>query len=792
MGTSQFNIYGQVTLDTGPAAAGVKQVGSEIQNLAQTGIAGFEQVRSRLIAATREVVNLRKELQAATDPRDVARLNAALGKAQGQMNLARTEMRGMSMATRQTTESASMLAAQLGIQLPMGLERLIARMPMVQGAMAAAFSATVILAVGAAIVTVIAKGDEWLDKLRGIEAASADVFKEVAKANETLQAFGKPGSTEALRREIAGVGAEIYKVQQHIKSLETLPQTGLFSPGMWLINRKEIGLLEDQLKNLTARQKELELAIPVEKIKEQTEALKEAGEAAKRLRTQQQESLAAWSEAQVANQETLRKMTEETQKLELDTDKYFQEQRHKMAMEDIRDQESAIGEAERRSHVQLKTLSDAAREIQAQNREVASLVEARARHIESFIDRVFIHARSLSDVFHQFLMQLLGSFAKWVSREIALAWSGMKQMTGAQAGGGGGGIFGSLLGSMFGLGSAGVSPALGYAAGTAALPGGIGIEGITGGLTSGAIAPYGAGAGGIPGAAGGASSGVFGRLAFGKASLEELMASGLPSAGMILGGGALLGSAFGAGGPVKGAIGGGLVGLGIAGLLGVGLFGGPIGLAIAGIAAGIGALIGAWGRGRAKEKATEIEQGVEFAANDLYAQFRNFETDYQSALAGMQALIQQGQQAELASGTGKWGQKGAENLTRVIQDEITALNNLQRQRETSANVLGGMSIPEFAVGGQVLGVGSGVLAILHPGEFVMQRSAVDALGANFLAALNRAPRFDSGGSVGPGLASPTALHIGTINVYPERGMSRREAMNMVVTAVRDAQADGAI
>jgi len=108
-----------------------------------------------------------------------------------------------------------------------------------------------------------------------------------------------------------------------------------------------------------------------------------------------------------------------------------------------------------------------------------------------------------------------------------------------------------------------------------------------------------------------------------------------------------------------------------------------------------------------------------------------------------------------------------------------------------------MTIPEFAVGGQVPGVGSGVLAILHPGEFVMQRSAVDALGAHFLAALNRAPRFDSGGSVGPRLASPgvrqaVPLHIGTINVYPERGMSRREAMNMVVTAVRDAQADGAI
>jgi len=91
-----------------------------------------------------------------------------------------------------------------------------------------------------------------------------------------------------------------------------------------------------------------------------------------------------------------------------------------------------------------------------------------------------------------------------------------------------------------------------------------------------------------------------------------------------------------------------------------------------------------------------------------------------------------------------------------------------------------------------------MLAVLHPGEFVMQRSAVDALGTSFLGALNRAPRFDGGGAVdsrlrgNDGRAGRGDVHIGTVNVYPEKGMSRMAAKNMVIQAVRDATMDGAL
>jgi hypothetical protein len=302
----------------------------------------------------------------------------------------------------------------------------------------------------------------------------------------------------------------------------------------------------------------------------------------------------------------------------------------------------------------------------------------------------------------------------------------------------------------------------------------------------------------IPQAVGGATQGTLGALAFHPGQVL----AGLPTmlAGMgILGGIGLAGG----GGPVRGALGGALAGGGIGfGLYSLGLLGGPWGLVAAGIGAAIGALVGLFRRGGQKKKATGLEQGFEFAANDLFEQFKQFKIDYDSALAGMQELIGQGQQTLTSAGLGRWGRQGAENLTRVIQDEIRALEALEKQREARTTLMAGMTIPEFAIGGSVSGfgtrgsgLGNGILAILHPGEFVMRQQAVDALGTNFLAALNRAPRFDSGGMV-PSTQHPApstrSIVIENLNVYPERGMTDREAAQMVVRGLRRAERDGAL
>ena len=55
-----------------------------------------------------------------------------------------------------------------------------------------------------------------------------------------------------------------------------------------------------------------------------------------------------------------------------------------------------------------------------------------------------------------------------------------------------------------------------------------------------------------------------------------------------------------------------------------------------------------------------------------------------------------------------------------------------RRRQTAALA----PVPEFAEGGLV-GTRNGMLARLHPGEFVMNRQAVDRLGVNLLEGLNQ-------------------------------------------------------
>ena len=70
-------------------------------------------------------------------------------------------------------------------------------------------------------------------------------------------------------------------------------------------------------------------------------------------------------------------------------------------------------------------------------------------------------------------------------------------------------------------------------------------------------------------------------------------------------------------------------------------------------------------------------------------------------------------------------------------------------RQGRAGLIAVSSLPEFAVGGLVPNLKGGMLAIVHPGEFVMRKSAVEALGSDFLGTLNRAPRFAAGGQVSP-------------------------------------------
>ena len=120
---------------------------------------------------------------------------------------------------------------------------------------------------------------------------------------------------------------------------------------------------------------------------------------------------------------------------------------------------------------------------------------------------------------------------------------------------------------------------------------------------------------------------------------------------------------------------------------------------------------------------------------------------------------------------------------------------IEKERQSRLTAMGGMSVPEFAVGGYVgAGLNNGILAVLHPGEFVMQKSAVDSLGANFLSALNRAPRFADGGAVGGGKAAVQNIEV-NLNVQAIDGQSVaqffRRSRGYIVKEIKKAVWEGA-
>ena len=786
MGDNAVNI--RIGTDLSQLEADTKKLGSALDGAARGGIQGFEAAQQKVIDLTKRVGELRNALLQTNDPARQGQLNAALSQTSAQLQAAKTQMRGMSMETREANEKAQMLAAQFGVRLPQGLGVLLARMPAIQAAMEAAFSLTIIAAFVAGFMALIPKIKELAGEWSGFTKGMQESFQEALKANE--EALRKFLTISVGRALLDESNARIGALQREKETLEKA-----YLPLVWqqvaaLLRLREIGaeigILDDrrmvQLKQLDELNKEHNKIVG-----------KEAVEAAERY----PKELLDLADVTYTNWQGLLDLQKQGVEAEKAADQMIIASRHEMALQTNKDMEDQVRIMEEHGRVMDERVIRQSKEAQDATREAAraqeQMLEATAGKIESFIDRVFLTARSLSDVFHQFLMQTLGSFVKWISQMLAHWLTGIRQATAGAGGGGGGGLLGGLLGGIFGLGGAGVSPAMGMAgtamatgwagqAGQAALPVGMGGMALAGG-------------GGIPSAVGGAAQGTLGQLAFHPGQFL----AGLPTmlAGMgILGGVSLAGG----GGPVRGALGGALVGGGIGlGLYSLGLLGGPWGLVFAGIGAAIGGLVGLFRRGGQKRKASALEQQFEFGANDLLEQFKQFKIDYESALAGMQELIAQGQQTLTSAGLGRWGRQGAEGLTRTIQDEIRALEALQKQREARAVLMAGMTIPEFAAGGPVgfRTADGAILGLIHPGEFVMRREAVDTLGQNFLTALNRAPRFDAGGAVSP--SSPLSagqqggIHIhGDLVLYPAKDMSEREAMRMVVRGFNRAVRDGAL
>jgi hypothetical protein len=227
--------------------------------------------------------------------------------------------------------------------------------------------------------------------------------------------------------------------------------------------------------------------------------------------------------------------------------------------------------------------------------------------------------------------------------------------------------------------------------------------------------------------------------------------SGLIGSNLALGG-PLAALALGGriGGPLGGALGGGLAaaaglgGLGLLSGLGIGAAFGPIGLGIVGAAAGIGALLGSRARGRDKRHDTAIEEDAFREIRQIQEDHARFRRQFGDAVDSINSV---------------WGQAESQftrpqsrGQRRFVNDIIADMRRVEDERRRRRDLLAIQAPPEFQFGGLVgtrdSGLGSrGMMAVVHPGEFVMSRPAVERLGVSLLEGLNRGSGFgarDSG------------------------------------------------
>lgn len=381
---------------------------------------------------------------------------------------------------------------------------------------------------------------------------------------------------------------------------------------------------------------------------------------------------------------------------------------------------------------------------------------------------------------------------------IILGMSGPAGLSGGSGSGKGsaGGILGGLLGGIFGGGGNGVSGVPSTAGGSGVPWGDIGAAG--GGLstpTSGAISGYDTGGismidsaaaasiGGtpwnFPGAGGGAGSsgmpntGVIpGVGGSGMSGLLGMLAKN-PGLGATLGLGGTLGSLIGSkfSNPFAraGAMFGGIAGIAggagaLAGLItGTGAFSGalaslgifftnPWTVIPAAVIAAIFGLSGLFGNGQSKVDASKIADQGFAQIKSIEEQYKNFQVDYPTGINNMNTVWNQMVSQWQAIG-GSVGSNSIQDQGKYYQQYLTAMQAIYASRQarsgyaqsataslptsTLVNGTKGLPLPEFAQGGPIPGAGSpGVMVVAHPGEYVMNRAAVQRVGRETLQSMN--------------------------------------------------------
>ncbi len=165
------------------------------------------------------------------------------------------------------------------------------------------------------------------------------------------------------------------------------------------------------------------------------------------------------------------------------------------------------------------------------------------------------------------------------------------------------------------------------------------------------------------------------------------------------------------------------------------------------VGAAIGGLVGLFAGGSGKDKSHDANianQGfaqLHQVLDDYYAFRRNYASSVDEAFKIWQQMVKQWTRPQSAS-----------SQLPYFDQILTAMQQTEDQRNRRQELQSLRPLPEFANGGLVgqtsLPASGGMLAVVHPGEFVMTRQAVDRIGTSVLEGLNTGtePRPKGSGS----------------------------------------------
>lgn len=226
------------------------------------------------------------------------------------------------------------------------------------------------------------------------------------------------------------------------------------------------------------------------------------------------------------------------------------------------------------------------------------------------------------------------------------------------------------------------------------------------------------------------SFGSLGRMGIGPLSGSQVGWGGATLAGLTIGNTNRVLSVLG------GLGGGALMGFSVAG---------PIGAAVGGLIGGLAGLF-TGGGGKAKERDAAI-------ANQGFAQLAQIVDDYSHFRRSFASAVEAASRiwSQMQS---QWARPQSAASQRPYFDSILrSLQATEDERNRRRQLMGALAVPEFAEGGLVtrhssLVTSGGMLAVVHPGEFVMNQQAVERVGVNLLERVNAGSEPRPSGSGG--------------------------------------------